>query len=253
MSGLSRTPGKRVWVNSPPRVRIPPSPPHMNPSDENHLGFVFLASRLAVKARCNVPKSTPLVGEALAQAHTPALLIPFVLWHPIAPRDSELVAAMASGDTLAVDLTKPVVGPKQHLAPLAAPPSAGHPPRSRWRKADRLRHARWALQHPAVLPAQMHGETNLPTYPPSARTRPSRVKWGRLVAGSQRVSSGRRTAYLKDQSHRVAMQSQESSKCVVQPQPVFDRCSAAVRAARSQFIPGKAQFVARRWWKDSSS
>ena len=27
MSGLSRTPGKRVWVNSPPRVRIPPVPP----------------------------------------------------------------------------------------------------------------------------------------------------------------------------------------------------------------------------------
>ena len=27
MSGLSRTPGKRVWVNSPPRVRIPPAPP----------------------------------------------------------------------------------------------------------------------------------------------------------------------------------------------------------------------------------
>lgn len=126
----------------------------------------FWPQRLAVKARCNVPKSTPLVGEALAQAHTPALLIPFVLWHPIAPRDSELVAAMASGDTLAVDLTKPVSRPKQHLAPLAGPPSAGHPPRSRWRKADRLRHARWALQHPAVLPAQMHGETNLPTYPP---------------------------------------------------------------------------------------
>ena len=89
--------------------------------------------------------------------------------------------------------------------------------------------------------------------PPSACKRLSRVKWGRLVAGSQRVSSGRRTAYLKDRSHRLGMQSQESSKCVVQPQPVFDRCSAAVRAARSQFIPGKAQFVARRWWKDSSS
>ena len=29
MSGLSRTPGKRVWVNSPPRVRIPPSPPEL--------------------------------------------------------------------------------------------------------------------------------------------------------------------------------------------------------------------------------
>jgi hypothetical protein len=27
MSGLSRTPGKRVWGNTPPRVRIPPSPP----------------------------------------------------------------------------------------------------------------------------------------------------------------------------------------------------------------------------------
>ena len=28
MSGLSRTPGKRVWDNIPPRVRIPPSPPN---------------------------------------------------------------------------------------------------------------------------------------------------------------------------------------------------------------------------------
>ena len=27
MSGLSRTPGKRVGVNSPPRVRIPLYPP----------------------------------------------------------------------------------------------------------------------------------------------------------------------------------------------------------------------------------
>ena len=32
MSGLSRTPGKRVWDNIPPRVRIPPSPPeYRNP------------------------------------------------------------------------------------------------------------------------------------------------------------------------------------------------------------------------------
>ena len=28
MRGLSRTPGKRVWDNIPPRVRIPPSPPN---------------------------------------------------------------------------------------------------------------------------------------------------------------------------------------------------------------------------------
>src|SRR5882762_4562808 len=31
MSGLSRTPGKRVGVNSPPRVRIPLSPPGISP------------------------------------------------------------------------------------------------------------------------------------------------------------------------------------------------------------------------------
>ena len=31
MSGLSRTPGKRVWVNSPPRVRIPLAPPKQKP------------------------------------------------------------------------------------------------------------------------------------------------------------------------------------------------------------------------------
>ena len=28
MSGLSRTPGKRVWDNIPTGVRIPPSPPN---------------------------------------------------------------------------------------------------------------------------------------------------------------------------------------------------------------------------------
>ena len=253
MSGLSRTPGKRVWVNSPPRVRIPPSPPHMNPSDENHLGFVFLASRFAVKTGGNVPKSTPLVGEALAQAHTPALLIPFVLWHPIAPRDSELVAAMASADALAVDLTKPVVGPSSTLPRL---PHLRQP-------ATLLVHVGARLTASTTLAGrcsvrQCHQRKCMAKrisrhIPPSACKRLSRVKWGRLVAGSQRVSSGRRTAYLKDRSHRLGMQSQESSKCVVQPQPVFDRCSAAVRAARSQFIPGKAQFVARRWWKDSSS
>ena len=38
MSGLSRTPGKRVWVNSPPRVRIPPVPPKLSPKP-NGLGL----------------------------------------------------------------------------------------------------------------------------------------------------------------------------------------------------------------------
>ncbi len=38
MSGLSRTPGKRVWDNIPPRVRIPPSPPeqHLKQSKDVH-------------------------------------------------------------------------------------------------------------------------------------------------------------------------------------------------------------------------
>ncbi len=38
MSGLSRTPGKRVWVHSPPRVRIPPVPPKHSPKPIG-LGF----------------------------------------------------------------------------------------------------------------------------------------------------------------------------------------------------------------------
>ena len=39
MSGLSRTPGKRVWVHSPPRVRIPPVPPQT--MQKRALGRVF--------------------------------------------------------------------------------------------------------------------------------------------------------------------------------------------------------------------
>jgi hypothetical protein len=39
MSGLSRTPGKRVWVNSPPRVRIPPAPPKTKPLHVNARAF----------------------------------------------------------------------------------------------------------------------------------------------------------------------------------------------------------------------
>ena len=39
MSGLSRTPGKRVWVNSPPRVRIPPAPP--KPKKPAHVQAFF--------------------------------------------------------------------------------------------------------------------------------------------------------------------------------------------------------------------
>ena len=46
MSGLSRTPGKRVWDNIPPRVRIPPAPPRYseNPHGYWPCGF-FIGSR----------------------------------------------------------------------------------------------------------------------------------------------------------------------------------------------------------------
>jgi len=41
MSGLSRTPGKRVRVNSPPRVRIPPSPPVSQQKSAHRALFCF--------------------------------------------------------------------------------------------------------------------------------------------------------------------------------------------------------------------
>ena len=41
MSGLSRTPGKRVWVNSPPRVRIPPFPPEDKQKRPHEGAFLF--------------------------------------------------------------------------------------------------------------------------------------------------------------------------------------------------------------------
>ena len=37
MSGLSRTPGKRVGVNSPPRVRIPLPPPETDPTTSQNV------------------------------------------------------------------------------------------------------------------------------------------------------------------------------------------------------------------------
>ena len=46
MSGLSHTPGKRAWVHSPPRVRIPPSPPGQkkNRSAQRSAVFSFVES-----------------------------------------------------------------------------------------------------------------------------------------------------------------------------------------------------------------
>jgi hypothetical protein len=56
MSGLSRTPGKRVGVNSPPRVRIPlppPAPPaHARPCH----------SRLAIQRRFGIETSDGRIG-----------------------------------------------------------------------------------------------------------------------------------------------------------------------------------------------
>ena len=49
MSGLRRTLGKRVRVNSPPGVRIPPSPPYCYPAADlwpTHGGVAHLGERL---------------------------------------------------------------------------------------------------------------------------------------------------------------------------------------------------------------
>ena len=41
MSGLSRTPGKRVWDNIPTGVRIPPSPPFQRPKQRALMRFLY--------------------------------------------------------------------------------------------------------------------------------------------------------------------------------------------------------------------
>ena len=56
MSGLSRTPGKRVWDNIPPRVRIPPSPPELK---ENRLSWRFFFANTRVPTR--VPAGSSLL------------------------------------------------------------------------------------------------------------------------------------------------------------------------------------------------
>ena len=62
MSGLSRTPGKRVGVNSPPRVRIPLPPP----------GYCRPNVRTAAAPRRQVRLSLPVVIRPLEFTLLPA-------------------------------------------------------------------------------------------------------------------------------------------------------------------------------------
>ena len=58
MSGLSRTPGKRVWVNSPPRVRIPPAPPESKkPAHVQAFFRLFISKRVQHTLRNQPPAS----------------------------------------------------------------------------------------------------------------------------------------------------------------------------------------------------
>ena len=69
MSGLSRTPGKRVRVNSPPRVRIPPSPPNA-PFMGYFFGY-FLVACMQITRTLNSICSDELVsvlGGSLAKS-----------------------------------------------------------------------------------------------------------------------------------------------------------------------------------------
>ena len=56
MSGLSRTPGKRVWVNSPPRVRIPPAPPELKMPAHVQ---AFFSSEVSRGFHSNILKQAP--------------------------------------------------------------------------------------------------------------------------------------------------------------------------------------------------
>jgi hypothetical protein len=61
MSGLSRTPGKRVWDNIPTGVRIPPSPP-----EASQLQTSQNQNRQAVSALfCFIPEPQDLVQNGL--------------------------------------------------------------------------------------------------------------------------------------------------------------------------------------------
>ena len=83
MSGLSRTPGKRVRVNSPPRVRIPPSPP--GPPFPRPAGLGKRAMRRPIAAVGQVPVSTlamrlpPPSPWAVAEYRFRWLMVGFVL------------------------------------------------------------------------------------------------------------------------------------------------------------------------------
>jgi hypothetical protein len=63
MSGLSRTPGKRVGANNPPRVRIPLSPP-----------VTPLSSRLAksqLRTRLNLSVYADFFSDRFKSVETP--------------------------------------------------------------------------------------------------------------------------------------------------------------------------------------
>ena len=71
MSGLSRTPGKRVRVNSPPRVRIPPSPPIIN-SKENKtspLGWFFISTLLFFSVVRFEPSTHSVRDRVIGRGH----------------------------------------------------------------------------------------------------------------------------------------------------------------------------------------
>ena len=88
MSGLSRTPGKRVWVNSPPRVRIPPSPP----STIGPTGPVLLSappitgnSPAAIHPRENAIRRLTL-AQRTSFSNTATCALPFARLEPEMPR-----------------------------------------------------------------------------------------------------------------------------------------------------------------------
>ena len=226
MSGLSRTPGKRVWVNSPPRVRIPPSPPNRDPSDASHLGF-FLGGLIDCTGSATAltrRRSCTALVELSTQADADRLLCSPRFRHGVAPDNPEFIGATRQTRAGRVRTAKPRLGPWQRALSTRR--------RSRLATDTLVIRGSRRLQ-PVTQTIEAHS--------PTLRIRPwcSKQFIGRNCAGAARCTAGchRPQAASSDIATRIR---QRLGRATASRHSTF-------HAGASQFIPRKAQFVARRW------
>ncbi len=73
MSGLSRTPGKRVWDNIPTGVRIPPSPPNQAVIVIYHIAINSKMSNLYLALCQNCAKEVVLNSRIVVSFAAPEM------------------------------------------------------------------------------------------------------------------------------------------------------------------------------------